>query len=226
MSKQRRSATSHASWDDHAIADLITKERLRSYLAVTRTESEALRLYEWNGRAAAATLQTIAMVEVIVRNALDRELIDWAKRKSPRATWFDVVPLDARGLADVADARRRATRYGKLPEHHGKVIAELSFGFWRYLTASRYLAALWVPALHHAFPFGPSDLRVRREAVERHLHDLGFLRNRAAHHEPIHHRNLTVDLDAAVELGEWVSPDAGAWIAAQASLRAAIIDHP
>lgn len=226
MSKHPPSSGPRATWDDRALVDLITRERLRSYLAVSRSEPEALRLYEWNGRAAAATMQTVAMVEVIVRNALDRELVNWAKRRSPVVAWFDTVPLDSRGLSDVADARRRATQFGRLPESHGKVIAELSFGFWRYLTATRYLAALWVPALHRAFPFGPADLRVRRAAVERRLADLGFVRNRAAHHEPIHQRDLSLDLSAAVELGNWVSPDAGAWIAAQSSMRAAILDHP
>lgn len=216
MAKQPRAAAARAGWDDHTVADLISQERLRSYLAVTRTESQALRLYEWNGRAAAATLQTVAMVEVIVRNALDRELNEWVNHRSSPLAWFDAVPLDSKGLADLVEARRRATRHGRLPEHHGKVIAELSFGFWRYLTASRYLTALWVPALHRAFAHGPADLRTRRRAVEHHLSDLGFVRNRAAHHEPIHQRDLAADLATAVELGTWISADAGAWIDAQA----------
>jgi len=33
----------------------------------------------------------------------------------------------------------------------GKVVAELSFGFWRFLLARRYTASLW-PALRPGFP--------------------------------------------------------------------------
>ncbi len=60
----------------------------------------------------------------------------------------------------------------------GKVVAELSFGFWRYLVASRYLTALWIPGGHLAFPNGPPDLRVRRREVETRLHNLMIVRNR------------------------------------------------
>lgn len=226
MAKQHQRAAAGAGWDDRKIADLLTAERLRSYRAATRTESQALRLYEWNGRAAAATIQTVAMIEVVVRNALDRELTNWAKSRAASATWFDQVPLDTRGLADIADARRRATRNGRLPEQHGKVIAELSFGFWRYLIANRYLAALWVPALHRAFPHAATDLRRRRADVEASLSSLGFVRNRAAHHEPIHQRDLTADLTTAIQLGNWISQDAGGWISAKATLGPAIADRP
>ncbi len=226
MAKQPRTSTTGTGWDDHVLAGLITAERLGSHLAVTRSESEAMRLYEWNARAAAATIQTVGMVEVLVRNAIDRTLVSWAARRTPGATWFDVAPLDTRGLADIAGARQRATRNGRLPETHGKVIAELSFGFWRYLTASRYLAALWVPALHRAFPAGPDDLRARRKAVETHLATLGFVRNRAAHHEPIHQRDLASDLHAAIELSTRISPDAGTWITARSTLPQNITERP
>lgn len=48
----------------------------------------------------------------------------------------------------------RATRRGREVEVHGTVIAELSFGFWRYLVASRYLTALWIPGARAAIPHG------------------------------------------------------------------------
>ena len=61
------------------------------------------------------------------------------------------MPLHA-DLADlVADARRRARR-GGVPETHGKVIAELMFGFWRFVLDARHSPTLWAPALRHAFP--------------------------------------------------------------------------
>ena len=53
-----------------------------------------------------------------------------------------------------------------------------------------------------------------------------FVRNRAAHHEPIHRRDLARDLAAAVELVDWVCPHACAWVAARSPLEQLIRDRP
>lgn len=215
-----------AVWDALTLQELLTAERLRSYLrAVDGDLPRALLLYEWNIEASAAVIATTGMVEVIVRNALDQNLSSWASERQA-SSWFDIVPLDQRGAGDVARARDRATRNGRVPERHGKVVAELSFGFWRYLTASRYHAALWVPTLHKAFPYGDEDIRERRMRVERYLSNLMLVRNRAAHHEPIHRRNLPADLRAAIKLTSWVHPDAGAWVADRSRMDSVMRDRP
>jgi hypothetical protein len=162
--------------------------------------------------ASAAVMHTTGMVEVVVRNAMDRALVELGDVKGWQS-WFDRAPLDQRGRSDIQKARGRATRFGSQPEVHGKVVAELSLGFWRYLAASRYLTALWTPALYRAFPSGPTDKRQQQRQVEGHLKDLLLVRNRAAHHEPIHRRNLTRDLRTSVEIASWVSPEAAAWVA-------------
>jgi len=41
--------------------------------------------------------------------------------------------------------------------------------------------------------------------------ELHSLRNRIAHHEPIHNRDLTQDLLATYRLIEWVSPETREW---------------
>ncbi len=222
----KAAASTGRDWQPETIRDLLTADRLRSYLDSCGQDLErALVLYEWNLTASSAVLQTTAMVEVIVRNALDTQLVTWASRRGA-ASWLDVLPLDARGRADIDRARDRATRSGRTTLTHGKVVAELNFGFWRYLTAQRYHASLWVPALHNAFPGGDQDLRHRRRQVERHLANLMLVRNRAAHHEPIHRRDLGRDLDAAVEVAQWVNPEAGGWIAQKSAIRAARTSKP
>ncbi|MGI8522839.1 MAG: hypothetical protein ACR2K3_05950 [Nocardioides sp.] len=118
-------------------------------------------------------------------------------------------------MADITNARDRATNHGRTSLTHGKVVAELSFGFWRYLTAQRY----------HV-PGGDPGLRKRRRQVERHLADLMLVRNRAAHHEPIHRRNLTRDLAVAVELSRWIHPDAAASITAKSAIPDAMLTKP
>ncbi len=145
------------NWTHEDLLAYITVERLGSYLggACDGDLKRAFQLYEWNMRASASVMELTSMIEVIVRNALDRELKVWAARRQPGASWFDIAPLDTHGRADVSKARSRATRGGKREEVHGRVIADLSLGFWRYLVESRYLTALWVPATHAAFAHGP-----------------------------------------------------------------------
>jgi hypothetical protein len=90
--------------------------------------------------------------------------------------------------------------------HAGKVVAELNFGFWRYLLTARYEASLWTPALRHAFPAGLARITVY-DLVE----NINTFRNRVAHHEPIHTRNLHDDVDRLTLLIEWISPPTATW---------------
>lgn len=197
---------------------LLTAERLGSYLRVSSSTEEAIRLYEWNMAAGASVMELTGIVEVVARNALDRELRHWAETKHPGSVWFDRVPLDPKGRADVIKARSRATRNGRRDEVHGRVIAELTLGFWRYLVESRYLTSLWIPATHSAFPHGNQDLRQRQREVKSILQQLHFVRNRAAHHEPIHTRDLARDFVLALKLLGWVSSDAAEWARTTSSL--------
>ena len=215
------------AWNADEICRFITSERLASYFTDTDgSVRQALHLYEWNMRASASVLELTSMVEVIVRNSLDASLIAWASTHHPGASWFDAAPLDAHAQSDIAKARRRATRHGRRPEVHGSVISELTLGFWRFLVESRYLTRLWVPASHTAFPHGAKDLRTRQEEVALRMKQLTTVRNRAAHHEPIHRRDLGRDLRAAIDLASWVSPVVGAWVASKNSLRTRIEGKP
>ncbi|WP_146243390.1 hypothetical protein [Curtobacterium sp. MCLR17_034] len=191
--------------------DLLTRERLRSSFHAVPDDARAVGLDKWNMRAAAAVMELTGAVEIVVRNAADVQLRAWATARHPGSSWLDVVPLDAQGKNDLVVARRRATRGGKRAEVHGRVVAELSFGFWRYLFESRYLTALWTPALHRAFPHGPADALTRQREVRTRMQQLHFVRNRAAHHEPIHGRDLRRDHDYAIELLGWIHPGAAAW---------------
>lgn len=209
------------------ILPLVTAERLGSYLGASGGDTvDAFALYEWNMRAAASIMELTSMVEVLARNALDRELRDWARRRHAGASWLDVAPVDQQGSADIQKARDRATQRGRRAEVHGRVIAELSLGFWRYLVESRYLTALWIPATHRAFHDGDPDLRTRQKQVAFRMQQLNFVRNRAAHHEPIHSRDLGRDLQFALDLAAWISPAAGSWVNATTSLPRIILSKP
>ena len=108
------------------------------------------------------------------------------------------------------------------------MIAELSFGFWRFLCTTHYLTSLWVPALAAAFSHHPDagDARIVRADVDDRIQRLHFLRNRIAHHEPIHQRNLIRDHEELLDVIGWICPDSHAWVSSASRTPAGIGDRP
>jgi len=131
-------------------------------------------------------LQPYHHLEVGLRNALDGVLV---LESGVGTQWMEgsSVLLSPASLRRVRQARDRA-RVGGAPVTHGKVVAELTFGFWWSLLADEYNRSLWQPFLRFAFD-GP----VRRRRLHAELDALRTLRNRIAHHEPIHRRDLAAD---------------------------------
>ena len=140
-----------------------------------------------------------------MRNALHERLSMWCANDA--GPWYD----DPKGVFNeptkraIASARARVASKGAR-ETPGRVVAEISFGFWRYLLTGAYQAPLWVPCLHHAFP------GAKRVDIEMQVAALHELRNRIAHHEAIYHRDLERDYDYLVELAEHLHSRLGWWI--------------
>jgi hypothetical protein len=128
---------------------------------------QELDLYKWNIALSGALFEAIALVEVVVRNEIDHNLRQWAQ--SRRADWMDIAPLDEKGRADIAKARSRNI---KNPSH-GKVLAELNFGFWRFLVANPYLHTIWIPTMNGAFPNLGGHPGERRGRLSAPLKDCG-----------------------------------------------------
>lgn len=205
-------------WDAKVMLRLLSEERMSTYLAAAKGNfDDAFTLYSRNIQIAATLQGMTAMVEVVARNAIDQALTKWSARKHPCTDWFDLDILDGRAQKDIATARQRVHRSGK-PETHSKVLAELSFGFWRFLTSKRYLTSLWTPALQHAFPNGHKDIWTRQKQVAALLTDMNFIRNRAAHLEPVFKRNLKKDFENAHRLLCWIDPNAAAWLKENATI--------
>ena len=103
--------------------------------------TRALDLHEWNTQLNAALLHDFAHLEVGLRNFYDRALMNavqpgeahWTDPASFTALFPAVPGNDARTHADLASARTKAGGPSAPP---GKILAELTFGFWVLLTSS------------------------------------------------------------------------------------------
>lgn len=91
----------------------------------------------------------------------------------------------------------------------GKIIAELSFGFWRFLLARQYKTNLW-PDLASAFPHAPNRALATVEDPVKRLHKF---RNRIAHHEGIWHLPLEARRDDIHTVLGFIAPAAATWVA-------------
>jgi hypothetical protein len=183
-----------------------------------------LRLYIWNTRISAALYGPLQALEILIRNAFHRELAAVYS-----LTWYDnpQVPLTPAAAARIAAAKDTLRRAGR-PLDPGRIIAELSFGFWERLLSRgprgprNYEMALWRPALHRAFP----NARRPRAGIHRPLPGLRDLRNRIAHHEPIFSRDLTTDYQTILEVIGWMCADTQVWVIHHSDVPAVLADRP
>lgn len=201
----------------------LSVDRMSTYVQASHGDLDAaVALYRWNSAIAAAFWESLGHVEVVLRNAMcDRLSARHAQRGRP-ATWLDdpAGELDRRAVLDIAKANRRAQDKGKRVSQ-GQLVAELNFGFWRFLIAKRYMN-LW-PDLASAFPHAPDRRQATLEQPIARLH--GF-RNRLAHHERVWSEPLT-DLydDMAAVLG-YVNPDVRDWVVTTSRVQATLALRP
>ncbi|MGH1550969.1 hypothetical protein ACRAWB_18040 [Leifsonia poae] len=192
-------------------------------------ERRALALYRANAHISGTAHTAVHYCEVMLRNALDRELRSWNRAVQGTAEWShdpgpllrSVLPADR--LRSARDHAARAVR-GRRPVAHDDVIAQFSFGVWRNLLPSqrhRWKQALWEEALHHAFN-NRQDVHVSQ--IARSVSIVGDFRNRIAHHEPVFGLDLRGKRRAMRDILNSVSPTARRWFVEHEPLSAALDD--
>ena len=107
-------------------------------------------------------------------------------RKFNDENWFentDFIKIASSYQIDsISDARKNIYREKKIVTS-GKIIAELSFGFWTSLFDARFEMSLW-KNLRLAFPNCPKRIR-QRKTMSAKFNGIRKLRNRIFHHEAI-----------------------------------------
>lgn len=212
-----------------ALRTAIGPERLSGYeSAVGGDPLRALDLYRWNSTVSGAVFEDLSLLEVALRNACHRQLQAWNHAQGNLYPWYHHPVLAPRHMQDVGVARNRVAQ-GKKTETEGRVVAELMLGFWRLLHSKEYEVSLWRPCLRHAYPAATG----RRQDVYDRLDHLNTLRNRVAHHEPVHGPTigrLSMDLaglhDELLEVLGWLDPQVRAWAAANSRVPAMLGTKP
>jgi len=189
----------------------MTKARMSRYLMASKGNTrKAVTLYRKNLQLTQELFTIIGCFEIVLRNSIDRVCVDefgedWLKNS-----------VATNGIFDNQKCRITKNNINKsiskLPIYnHNKLIAELGFGFWRYMFAQNQFNAT-NRILLKVFPSKPTStptLQYNNIYIFKELAKLNKLRNRMAHHEPIcfepgkpiknttyvrHHYNLILQL--------------------------------
>ncbi|WP_310559793.1 Abi family protein [Flavobacterium sp.] len=167
---------------------VITPARLGRYRTACGGDTrKAMTLYRKNLKLSQEMFTVVSCFEVALRNGIDRHYTtiygnNWLRTAAAPGGFFDNNKTRVtQGLVNsaVSDLNHNYT--------HFKLIAELGFGFWRYMySRNQYRVA--GKTLLRVFPSRPSALAgisYNSNDVFNILVQINDLRNRIAHHEPI-----------------------------------------
>ncbi|WP_221860996.1 Abi family protein [Microbacterium marinilacus] len=188
----------------------VSRERLTRYRSA---REDTVALYLWNAALSAQLLEMIGHVEVLLRNAVHAKLAP----HSPDQKWYLDSHYNFSSVANRSiDTARNAAKRGGQVEIPGKVVAELMFGFWRFLFSARYQSTIW-PRVKTAFQGVPAHARDRAklEEVVIRVHDL---RNRVAHHEPVFHQPVHQHVADLIFIAGYVDDRAARMLADQTTI--------
>jgi hypothetical protein len=164
--------------------------------------------YLWNIALSEALYPSLQSLEVALRNSIHTALI----QRFGSEEWYDHSDyLEFKQRHAILDAKIAITTVKKDTEiTPGRVVAQLSFGFWTTIMSRKYFTTFWEPnnfALVDAvFPNVPEWARNRKFIYER-FDEIRKLRNRIFHFEPIWNRpSLARDHEKILEALGWISP--------------------
>jgi cytosine deaminase len=178
-------------------------DRLAPYYVQARGDRwVAIRLYERNTKLSEALYGVAQVLEVLLRNKIHCQL----EKDIGAADWYDHVAFLGPERDEVEKAKRSIADRGAYATP-GRVIAELSFGFWLRLFSGQYEKEFWVKHLHKLYAANR-----QRKAVHDRLMQIKTLRNRIAHHETLICRNPQRDYRDLLEAIGWLSPTVLAWV--------------
>lgn len=205
-----------------ALSPARTSTYLAAQLVLPPCLDKALVLYRWNVELSGAVYWNLATCEVVLRNAVDDALSAVYGPNWPWSPGF-IFSLNTKGKAVLNQAKFQAGPHATT----GKVMAELTFGFWEKMFKGSFDAAIWNPHIHRVFPnLTEPKVQVARSEISTKLKSLVDLRNRIAHHEPLIHTNIQLALDTMQKVVKLRCLDTASWMARNSTVAAVMAARP
>jgi hypothetical protein len=207
--------------DELQAAEWLSDQRFQPFLDEAQSDhSRAVTIYEWHLRLSSACFATINGFEVLLRNAIDRQLGMGQPQTPIRNTWLmDFNTLQPNGVKQVIVAVERLEKGKEITR--SRVVAGVSFGFWAGLFSKTY-EELWRHRLRLAFPNGA----VTRKDLTQSMRSIQVFRNRVAHHDCLLNQPVRERYDEMVRISGWIDADAATWLEGQSAVVALLASKP
>lgn len=166
----------------------ITQPRLNRYLNACGNDTRrAMTLYRKNLKLSQEVFTVLSCFEVALRNKIDNHYTtihgnNWLRDAAARGGFYD-TPQNYKTKLTINDT---IAKLGASYTHY-KLVADLGFGFWRYMFVDRQYRAAGNTLLR-IFPSRPTStplFNYNHTFIYNELAKINNLRNRIAHHEPI-----------------------------------------
>jgi len=171
---------------------IMSPARMSRYLnACEGNTKKAMTLYRLNLKLSQEMFTVISCFEVTLRNSINNCCLgklgpDWLQNAAASGGIFDNPNCRLTSVNINEAISKLHANYT-----HSKLVAELGFGFWRYMFAQRQYSATG-RILLATFPARPTSTPIAQynnTYVFNQLADINDIRNRIAHHEPICFQN-------------------------------------
>lgn len=173
---------------DRDFENIISRPRMNRYLnACNGNSRKAMTLYRKNLKLSQELFTVISCFEIALRNKINAVNstvygVDWLKDAASHGGIFDNNNCRHTKSIILQGLRKLSSHYSS-----AKLLAEMDFGFWRYLFAQPQFHA-GGKILLRVFPSKPTStpaIQYNHSYVFNQLGKINELRNRIAHHEPI-----------------------------------------
>lgn len=187
------------------IEAILHTERIDAYRQDGAAPALTLARYMLNMALSESLYPTLQFAEIALRNAVHRELT----ARCGTDAWYDspLARLTSWQQDKVAEAKAALARNRK-PLTPGRIVAELTFGFWTgFFNNAHARTGIGSFLSRNAFPHAPTTEQYQAR-LDRRWQDIRDLRNRVFHHERIlHWRDLDHRHQAILEIIAWMSPE-------------------
>jgi hypothetical protein len=187
------------------IEGMLHTERIGAYRQDGADHSITVSRYLLNMALSESLYPALQFAEIALRNAVHRELT----ARCGTDSWFDsalarLTPWRQDKVVEAKDALRKRRK----PLSPGRIVAELTFGFWTgFFNHPHARTGIGSYLSKNAFPHAPATEQYQAKLDKRWL-EIRDLRNRVFHHERIlHWKDLDTRHQAVFEIIVWMSPD-------------------
>ncbi|PWD67606.1 hypothetical protein [Pectobacterium parmentieri] len=195
----------------------LSSARFSPYLVNAGFNREyAFNLYLYNARLSKSFLYPLHILEITLRNKINEIFIKQFGNQWPKEHVFQ-THLNQNSLNSLQTALNRA-KY----DTTDSIVSTLNFDFWSNLFRSEYHNCFWQVNLLALLPHSTINLSTLRTRAK----NINHFRNRIAHHEPIHHLNITNMHNDIIEMISWLCSETSDWVKHYSTLNDAIRTSP